>query len=40
MIIETTKQDEIEEQRYRFKQETDSLNHIISKRILFQYKLN
>lgn len=31
MIIETTKQDEVEEQSFRYKQEIDSLNHIISK---------
>lgn len=31
MIIETTKQDEIDELKFRSKQEIDSLNHIIGK---------
>ena len=31
MIIETTKQDEIDEVKFRSKQEIDSLNHIIGK---------
>jgi hypothetical protein len=30
MIIETTKQDELDEIRFKSQQEIDSLNHIIS----------
>jgi hypothetical protein len=30
MIIETTKQDELDELRFKSKEEIDSLNHIIS----------
>ena len=34
MIIETTKQDELDEISFKSKQEIDSLNHIISNRPL------
>ena len=35
MIIETTKQDELDEYKLKSKQEIDSLNHIISQFDLF-----
>ena len=35
MIIETTKQDEIDEIKFRSKQEIDSLNHIIGRVFFF-----
>jgi len=37
MIIETTKQDELDEIRFKSQQEIDSLNHIISNPVPFPH---